>query len=157
MDGLSEAEMDDCISLDELFCEELKFHQNLLPNIFRIPDTVINETWMDAVLNNENESLLVSEYQGKIVGAILYKITTSSDDIILEKRKYGYIEEMIVTETLRGKGIGKQLLDYAIEDLKGKDIKEIEINVWEKNEGGLRFYERYGFGTIRRRLKMEIG
>lgn len=151
-----EGELKDRTSLDELFREELEYHKNLLPDIFKIPEILVSEKWLESILDNDNIFLVVSEYNEKIVGTILYKIEKNPEDPILKERKYGYIEEMIVKESFRGKGIGKKLLDYATEDFKSKDLKEIEINVWENNEIGLRFYEEQGFKTIRRRMKKEI-
>ncbi|MHA2219154.1 MAG: GNAT family N-acetyltransferase, partial [Candidatus Hodarchaeales archaeon] len=141
---------------DKLFREELEYHKSLMPDIFKIPEIVVSEKWLVSILNGEDIYLVVSEYEGKIVGAILYKIGNNPEDIIIKERKYGYIEEMIVSKSFRGKGIGKKLLDYVVNDFKAKNLKEIEIDVWEKNEIGLRFYEEQGFKTIRRRMKKEI-
>jgi ribosomal protein S18 acetylase RimI-like enzyme len=153
---IREGELQDRALLDELFREELEYHKSLMSDIFKIPEIVVSEKWLVSILNNNDIYLVVSEHKGKIVGAILYKIEKSLEDTLLNERKYGYIEEMIVTESLRGKRIGKKLLDYVINDFQIKNIKEIEIDVWEKNEIGLRFYEDHGFKTIRRRMKKEI-
>ena len=154
---LREARPNDRKSLDELFHEELRYHRDLMPDIFKIPDVVVEESWLESVLNDNITFLVVAEYSEKIVGAILYKIVDQIGDIILKKRRFGYIEEMIVQESCRRKGIGEALLDHAVENLKAKHIKKIEINVWENNDIGIRFYEKYGLKTIRRRMKMEIG
>jgi ribosomal protein S18 acetylase RimI-like enzyme len=153
---IREGELKDRALLDELFREELEYHKSLMPDKFKIPDIVVSEKWLDSILDNNDIYLIVSEYKGKIVGAILYKIEKNHEDILLKERKYGYIEEMIVSESYRGKGIGKKLLNYAINDFKTKSLKDFEIDVWEKNKIGLRFYENQGFKTIRRRMKKEI-
>jgi ribosomal protein S18 acetylase RimI-like enzyme len=153
---IREAELKDRESLDELFFEELRYHKSLLPDTFKIPGTLVNETWLESILANEREFLVVFESKGKIVGVILYKIRTESPDIILNEREFGYVEELIVTESYRGMEIGKKLLDYAIRDLKEHGISEVELNIWEKNEMGMGFYEKYGFLTIQRRMKLEI-
>ncbi|UCG69606.1 MAG: GNAT family N-acetyltransferase [Thermoplasmata archaeon] len=158
MNGLTirEGVLRDRASLDELFREELEYHMNLQPDVFKIPDTVVSEKWLKAIINDNNIFLGISEYNGKIVGAILYKIDKNPEDNILKERKFVYVEDMIVSESFRGKGIGKKLLNYAIKHVKTKDIKEIEIDVGDNNEVGLRFYKEQGFKTIRRRMKKEI-
>jgi ribosomal protein S18 acetylase RimI-like enzyme len=153
---IREAELKDRESLDELFFEELRYHKSLLPETFKIPGTLVNETWLESILANDSEFLVVFELKGKIVGVILYKIKAESQDIILNEREFGYIEELIVTESYRGMDIGKKLLDYAIKDLKEHGISEIELHIWEKNETGIGFYEKYGFWTLQRRMKLEI-
>jgi ribosomal protein S18 acetylase RimI-like enzyme len=154
---LREARPNDRKSLDKLFLEELKYHRDLMPDAFKMPEIVVEENWLESVLNDNITFLVVAEDSKKIVGAILFKIVDQAGDIILKKRRYGYIEEMIVQESQRRKGIGEALLDHAVESLKAKQIKIIEINVWENNEIGMKFYEKYGFQGIRRRMKMEIG
>lgn len=154
---LRDARPNDRKALDKLFQEELRYHRELMPDAFNVPDIVVEESWLESILSDNVTFLVVAEYSEKIVGAVLYKIVHQTGDIILKKRSYGYIEEMIVQEPYRRKGIGEALLDHAVESLKARQIKNIEINVWENNEIGMSFYEKYGFQTIRRRMKMEIG
>jgi ribosomal protein S18 acetylase RimI-like enzyme len=149
-------ELKDLKSLDELFFEELRYHKGLLPEKFKIPKTLVNETWLDSILTNEREFLAVYESKGNLVGVILYKIKTESPDIILKERECGYIEELTVTEDYRGMGVGRKLLDFAINHLKEHGISEVELNIWEKNEMGMGFYEKYGFRTVQRRMKLDI-
>jgi ribosomal protein S18 acetylase RimI-like enzyme len=151
---LKEAKLNDRGQLDTLFREELKFHKNLMPDIFKIPEHVVEETWLQSIIDNENSFLIVSECNEKIVGAVFYNIYNNPEDKIYQKRKFGYIEELIVNEQFRGQGIGKKLLEYAIEDLRKKDIRDIELNVWDNNEVGHNFFKKLGFNTIQRRMKL---
>lgn len=153
---IREAKLDDRVALDELFREELRYNMNLMPKMFRMPDTVVSEAWLESIIEDGDIFLTVAECSGTIVGAILYRIREGPDDVILRKRRFGYVEEMIVEESSRGKGIGKALMDHAIERLKTIDIVEIELDVWDKNDLGLRFYEKNGFSTIQRRMRRII-
>jgi ribosomal protein S18 acetylase RimI-like enzyme len=153
--NIREAKLTDRSSINDLFTQELQYHKKLLPDMFTVPDTLIDETWLDSVIKNENEHLAVFKINDSIVGAILYKIRTSPNDIIFKERRYGYIQEMIVAESERRKGIGKKLLEYAEKDLLKQGVSEIELNIWENNESGMRFYENYGFKTIQRRMKIK--
>ena len=114
---LREARPNDRKALDELFQEELRFHRDLMPDKFKMPEVVVEESWLESMLNDNVTFLVVAEYSKKIVGAILYKIVDQTGDTILKKRRYGYIEEMIVQESHRRKGIGEKLLDHALDDL----------------------------------------
>lgn len=51
-----------------------------------------------------------------------------------------YIEGIFVTEEARSQGVGKSLLDF----LKAKKL-ELHLNVYQKNNRAIRFYEREGF------------
>lgn len=151
---LRKAEPGDISFLEELFHEELQYHMSLLPGLFKMPKTLVKKEWLESILHDDSVDIVVAEYKGDIVGIILYKIITQIETIILKDRRYGYVEEMIVREPFRRMGIGGRLLDHALQELVSKNITEIEINVWEDNRIGIRFYEKHGFQTIRRRMKI---
>jgi GNAT superfamily N-acetyltransferase len=54
-----------------------------------------------------------------------------------------YLEDILVTETMRGKGIGKMLIERLIQEAKEKDFKKISWQVLDWNEPALRFYKKY--------------
>ena len=55
------------------------------------------------------------------------------------------IEMIFLDPGTMGKGVGKQLLRYAIDELK---ITKVDVN--EQNEHALKFYEHFGFRIISR-------
>jgi ribosomal protein S18 acetylase RimI-like enzyme len=54
-----------------------------------------------------------------------------------------YLEDIIVTEQSRGKGIGKLLFDKLMEEAKAKEYKRIVWQVLEWNEPAINFYKKY--------------
>ena len=54
-----------------------------------------------------------------------------------------YLEDILVTEQWRGKGIGTQLMNALIEDAKSKDFQGITWQVLDWNEPAIHFYKRY--------------
>lgn len=54
-----------------------------------------------------------------------------------------YLEDIIVTETMRGKKLGKLLLDRLIEEAKEKNYPRIVWQVLEWNEPAINFYKKY--------------
>jgi ribosomal protein S18 acetylase RimI-like enzyme len=146
------AVLEDREELEEIFLEELRFHKDLLPDIFNIPKEIITTDWLRNIIDDENWSFLVFEYDGGLAGAIIYKVMESPEDVILKKRRFGYIEEMIVKEEFRGRGIGKRMVEVVSEDLRSKGITDIELDVWEKNENALGFYRKNGFIDMRRKM-----
>ena len=57
-------------------------------------------------------------------------------------RKSGIIEDVVVKENQRGKGIGKLLVKNLIEKAKKNDCDKIILSSSEKN---LKFYQKLGF------------
>jgi GNAT superfamily N-acetyltransferase len=54
-----------------------------------------------------------------------------------------YLEDILVTENARGKGIGTQLMDCLIQEAKEKKLKGIVWQVLDWNEKAIQFYQKY--------------
>jgi len=73
-----------------------------------------------------------------IVGMSLYYIRYST-----WKGQSLYLEDLIVTENMRGKGIGKLLFEVMIEECKLKGFKRMCWQVLDWNEPAINFYKKY--------------
>ncbi len=81
----------------------------------------------------------VAEVGGEVVGFALYYIRYST-----WKGQRMYLEDIIVTERWRCRGIGGRLMDRLIEEAKGKKLHGISWQVLEWNEPAINFYRKYG-------------
>jgi len=54
-----------------------------------------------------------------------------------------YLEDLLVTEAWRRKGIGTLLMDALIEEAKEKKFSGIAWQVLDWNESAIKFYEKY--------------
>lgn len=81
------------------------------------------------------------ELEGEVLGFALYYIRYST-----WKGQAMYLEDIIVTEAARGKGIGKLLMDRLIEEAKEKGFNRISWQVLEWNEPAINFYKKYNAG-----------
>ena len=80
----------------------------------------------------------VAEISGQIVGFALYYIRYST-----WKGQRMYLEDIIVTEAWRGKGIGTLLMEALIAEGKQKGFSGMPWQVLEWNEPAIKFYKRY--------------
>ena len=80
----------------------------------------------------------VAEENGVIEGFALYYIRYST-----WKGQRMYLEDFVVTDAQRGKGIGKLLFDRLIVEAKEKGFNAIVWQVLKWNEPALNFYKKY--------------
>ncbi len=80
----------------------------------------------------------VAEENGVVQGFALYYIRYST-----WKGQRMYLEDILVTDAMRGKGIGKLLFDRLIEEAKEKGLNGIVWQVLEWNEPAINFYKKY--------------
>ena len=80
----------------------------------------------------------VAEVENKIVGFALYYIRYST-----WKGQRMYLEDILVNEPWRGKGVGKLLFDQLIEEAKEKQLSGMMWQVLEWNEPAINFYKKY--------------
>ncbi len=57
----------------------------------------------------------------------------------------GRISEVFVSESLRGGGIGRRLLAFALEWFHSQQITRVELQVVAGNPDGIRFYRQLGW------------
>ena len=80
----------------------------------------------------------VAEDNGKVEGFALWYIRYST-----WKGTRLYLEDLLVTEKMRGQGIGKLLFDKLIEECKEKKYSGMMWQVLDWNEPAINFYKKY--------------
>lgn len=80
----------------------------------------------------------VAEQDGRVEGFALWYVRFST-----WKGQRMYLEDFLVTEKLRGQGIGKLLFDKLIIEAKEKSFNGIVWQVLEWNEPAINFYKKY--------------
>ncbi len=97
-------------------------------------DEIHSENLLDSTSLNLSKPLSTC-----IVAFALYYIRYST-----WKGQVMYLEDIIVTEKMRGKGIGTMLMDRLIEEAREKGFKRISWQVLDWNEPAIKFYKKYG-------------
>lgn len=83
--------------------------------------------------------VLVKE-NSRIVAMMGYRILFD-----LVRGKHVYIDDLVSTESMRSKGIGAELLQYAEQIAKQEGCETLRLCTGIENESGVRFYEKNGW------------
>jgi len=108
----------------------------------KAPHEVINTVALmehDGFGPNPIFGFYVAEHHGHIVGLSLYYWRYST-----WKGKRLYLEDIIVTESERGNGIGKRLFDRTMQQALDQQCSGMMWQVLDWNEPAINFYKKYG-------------
>ena len=138
-----------CVVLREI--ESL--HQRNLPDVFlKHPKPIWPEKFVLNTLSDDDAELFIAQSEGRIVGFLRVVIRQTPEFPFLVPRRYAFIDTIVVTEGARRRGVGKALTRRAQRWAVDKNLKQIRLNVWEFNEGAIKFYERLGYASKTRQL-----
>ena len=96
------------------------------------------------LLNDDNSYILVAEADDSVIGVITLAIRRT----LLHSGTSGLIEELVVSERHRGKGVGRQLIGAAIEKCEKMGCCKIEVSTETTNVDAREFYKSCGFEEI---------
>jgi len=153
--SIDKATTKDTVVLSNLICELLKgFNQSSGSN-FVVDASKIELTCKD-LLGRDNFAgfIAIDNKRNEAVGVI----TIAQATAIYNGGDFGVITELYVNETVRSNGIGKLLIDAALEYAKTKNWKKVEVGAPNKDEWPrtIEFYKRNGFEEKGSKLRIAI-
>ena len=92
----------------------------------------------DGFGSNPSYKCIVAEFENEVIGFALYYIRYSTWN-----GKTVYLEDFLVDEKWRSKGIGKLLFDQMLALSKRMKVRQMSWQVLDWNEGAIRFYKKY--------------
>ena len=129
-------------------------HHKGRPDIFKVGIKYSAEE-LKAILKDETRPILVSVDKNDIVQGYCFCIYQQHvNNSVLTDIKSLYIDDLCVDETLRGKHLGKELYESAVELAKDTGCYNLTLNVWSCNQSALKFYE--SLGLLPQKIGMEL-
>ena len=117
-----------------LICE-LALYENAREQVETTPEVLER----DGFGANPLYQLLVADDDGEIVGMALSYFRYST-----WKGKRLYLEDLVVTESARGRGVGRALLEATIELARQSECSGLMWQVLDWNEPAIQFYQKFG-------------
>ncbi|MGZ3873387.1 MAG: N-acetyltransferase family protein [Mucilaginibacter sp.] len=130
---IREAKKEDCLRLMELV-NELALYEKAPQEVI----VTLGEFESAGFGDKPVWKAFVAEAGGLVIGFALYYIRYST-----WKGSRMYLEDLVVTEAMRGKGVGKLLFDRLIAEAKELGFSGMAWQVLDWNEPAINFYKKY--------------
>lgn len=126
----------------ETFTETFK-EQNSSANMAAYLEKAFDLNQLSKELSNISSEFFFAYVNNEVAGYL----KVNNDDAQSEKlgAETLEIERIYVKNEFQKQGIGRYLLNKAIELAKERNKKKIRLGVWEKNENAIAFYKKMGF------------
>lgn len=139
------AQSKDIPALLGLLKQILSVHHQVRPDIFKGSGGKYSKEELKQLMAQKQTPIFVYENaDGQILGYLFVTIKEGSDNPVLHPIKTLFIEDLCVDQAARGQKIGDQLYQFAVSYAKEIGCYNLTLNVWNDNEGALRFYQRQG-------------
>lgn len=99
------------------------------------------------------QHLLVAEVDGRIVGTVVLIIVPN---LSYQGRPWAELENMVVDESHRGRGIGEALVRRAESFARDAGCYKLTLTSSKRRTDAHRFYERLGFGKTHEGFRMDL-
>ncbi len=86
--------------------------------------------------------IYLARYRGRVVGTFALAIM---DNLAHMGRPSGLVEDVVVAEDMRSKGIGRKMMEYAMEICRRKGCYKMSLSSNRRRKDAHRFYRNLGF------------
>jgi GNAT superfamily N-acetyltransferase len=107
---------------------------------------VTMKQWLTSRFRQPSIMGFVAESNGEFAGFLIGRIDDwESVPPVIEPRRIGIIDAVYVEDNFRRKGIGRQLIDHAVEAMREADAIAVETIYDAWNEASTKAWHRAGF------------
>lgn len=139
----------------------ISLNQQLFDNEYEKFDKTLDCSWpsknrkyFENAISSKNFLSLVNILDGKIVGYLIGSINESGR--VRKTMKIAELNNMLVIEKQRGKGIGRKLFEEFLKWAKERRAKRMRVVSSAKNIQAINFYKKCGFFDWELTLEKEI-
>jgi diamine N-acetyltransferase len=143
--GLRHAEPRDLPGLVGLHQEVQELHVDARPDHFRAPSSAEVEARLRELLAASATRVWVAELGGEPVGYLVAITRRQPAHALSHERQWCELDAIAVTARHRGQGVGKALVEAAIEEARALGILQIELCSWAFNRQAHGAFEALGF------------
>ncbi|MEM9326429.1 MAG: GNAT family N-acetyltransferase [Bacteroidota bacterium] len=94
-------------------------------------------------LLNEDSEFYFGLMEGTVAGYLKFNVGNAQNEPLGDSALE--LERIYVRSQYQGQGLGKQLLDFTLEEARRLGKETVWLGVWDQNHGARRLYESRGF------------
>ena len=136
---IREAVKDDSAQLKNLFLEDQKYTRRFDEELVVNKQTKEEmEREVNRIFKEPKHKIFVAEEEEEVVGFIIPRFSPGIT-------RSGWITNIFVSKSFRGRGIGSRLMKKGIDWLKKRGAKKVELTTYGVNQKALSFYRKFNF------------
>lgn len=107
----------------------------------------------EAIDKDPNHELIVADLDGEVIGTLHLMFLPS---ISYQGGMRAQVESVRVDGNYQGRGIGGEMMKWAIERARGRDAHLVQLTTHRSRQDAHRFYERLGFKGSHLGMKLDL-
>ena len=131
-------------------------HHDIRPDLFRDGGEKYEPETLKVLLTDKTRPVLAAEEAEKVLGYAFCVVEETKNDPARLDRRELYLDDLCVDASVRGKGVAKRLWQGTVDLAKQLGCDAVTLNVWEGNDGALRFYEKHGMKIQKREMEIVL-
>ncbi len=143
---ITKCTLDDLLLLQEISIETFNDtfkEQNTPENMNAYLERAFTVEQLKKELSNESSEFFFVFFNDEIAGYLKVNVNEAQTEDMGDESLE--VERIYIKSHFQKHGLGKYLLNRAIEMAKGRNKTKIWLGVWEKNENAIAFYQKMGF------------
>ncbi len=142
-----------------LFLRDIaELHRKGRPDIFKKDARKFSEKEFLDMLEDETKPVFVAGDDDadskKIYAHAFCQIREHPERSVAYKRRSLFLDDLYVDPSVRGSGVGGMIIDFLKSYGRSTGCYNLELNVWEFNQGAITFYEKQGMHTQSRQMEI---
>lgn len=147
--------MEDGAAVIKLLYQIAEQHQKGRADLFKEMNNKYSINDFYTKLDDDRKPMFVAvDENNNVLSYVFCMIINYKNHYVFNDYRSLYIDDICVDEHVRRQKIGTLLMDSVCDFARKTGCYNIDLNVWEFNEGAKSFYKKYGLKTQRRRMEL---
>ena len=119
------------------------------PDIFKKARKYSDAEILEIFEDGRRPVFVAADGDDKVTGYAFCELIEHKDEQMLADIRTLYLDDLCVDESMRGKGIGRQLFEHVSRYAKSIGCHNVTLNVWALNPAACAFYESLGMKVLK--------